>query len=84
MRTVIISPEKLKKLGYYKILVTSVHGPASGYPAGTYHDTLQEVVKAEEYYIRLGEEEARKESILVWILQDEMPVGYILADEEEL
>lgn len=84
MKTVIIATEKLEKLGYYKILVTSVHGPASGYPTGTYHDTLEEVVKAEEYYINMSEAEARKESILVWILQDETPVGYILANEEEL
>lgn len=84
MRTVIITPENLEKLGYYKILVTSVHGPASGYPVGTYHDTLKEVVKAEEYYLGMGEAEARKESILVWIMQDEMPVGYIVANEGEL
>lgn len=84
MKTVIITPENLEKLGYYKVLVTSVHGPASGYPTGTYHDTLKEVVKAEEYYLGMDEAEAKKESILVWILQNEMPVGYILANEEEL
>lgn len=84
MKTVIITPENLEKLGYYKILVTSIYGPASGYPKGTYHDLLKEVVKAEEYYLGMNEAEAKKESILVWILQDEMPVGYILANEEEL
>lgn len=84
MKTVIITPEKLEKLGYYKILVTSVHGLPSGYPIGTYHSTLKEAVKAEEYHLGLDEVEARKESILVWIMQDEMPVGYIVANEEEL
>lgn len=84
MKTVIITPENLEKLGYYKIVVTSVHSPESEYPTGTYHDTLKEVVKAEEHYLGMDEAEARKESILVWILQDEKPVGYILANEGDL
>jgi hypothetical protein len=87
MKTSIMDPysKEMDTLGSYITLVVDAHDTEVVFTSDEYHDTLRNVVQAEEFYLGMHEAAAKRENIMVIILTDKQEtVGYILANEEEL